>query len=128
MAKLEITIACGDYDRTQALKDGTVKVEGAEINYIPSVPGETFWRMLNSMEFDAALANSLRYPSLYLPSFMSRFRWQSARRGRWHWAVVARAARPTPAQNPAPRCRGWTEKLRLRLRTSAAATPRVPCR
>jgi 4,5-dihydroxyphthalate decarboxylase len=54
MAKLKLTIACGDYDRTQALKDGTVQPEGVELNYLRSVPGETFWRMLNNEEFDAS--------------------------------------------------------------------------
>ena len=54
MSKLKLTIACGDYDRTRALRDGTVQPEGVELNYIPSVPGETFWRMLNNEEFDAS--------------------------------------------------------------------------
>jgi 4,5-dihydroxyphthalate decarboxylase len=54
MARLKLTVACGDYDRARALKDGTVKLEGVELNFIPSVPGETFWRMLNYEEFDAS--------------------------------------------------------------------------
>jgi len=28
MPKLKLTIACGDYDRTRALSDGTVQPEG----------------------------------------------------------------------------------------------------
>jgi 4,5-dihydroxyphthalate decarboxylase len=52
MAKLNLTLACGLYDRTQALFDGTVKVEGVNLNFLPMVPGETFWRMLNNSEFD----------------------------------------------------------------------------
>lgn len=54
MAKLKLAIACGDYDRTQALKDGSVQPEGVEVNYLRSIPGETFWRMLNNGEFDAS--------------------------------------------------------------------------
>lgn len=54
MAKLPLTVACGAYDRTRALRDGAVVPEGVALNYLPSVPGETFWRMLNNEEFDAS--------------------------------------------------------------------------
>ncbi len=54
MSKLELTIACGRYDRTQALIDGRVEPEGVDLTYIPLRPGETFWRMLNHGEFDAS--------------------------------------------------------------------------
>jgi 4,5-dihydroxyphthalate decarboxylase len=54
MGKLELTIACGRYDRTQALIDGRVEPEGVDLTYIPLRPGETFWRMLNHGEFDAS--------------------------------------------------------------------------
>ena len=54
MGKLNLTLACGLYDRTQALMDGTVKPEGVSLNFIPLMPGETFWRMLNNSEFDVS--------------------------------------------------------------------------
>src|ERR1700722_3809941 len=54
MSKLELTLACGRYDRTQALIDGRVAPEGVDLTYIPLRPGETFWRMLNHGEFDAS--------------------------------------------------------------------------
>jgi 4,5-dihydroxyphthalate decarboxylase len=54
MGKLELTIACGRYDRTQALIDGRVQPEGVDLTFIPLRPGETFWRMLNHGEFDAS--------------------------------------------------------------------------
>ncbi len=54
MAKLRLTLACGDYDRTRALADGTVRVEGVDLNYIPLGPEETFWRMEHHEEFDAS--------------------------------------------------------------------------
>jgi 4,5-dihydroxyphthalate decarboxylase len=54
MSKIELTIACGRYDRTQALIDGRVEPEGVDLTYIPLRPGETFWRMLNHGEFDAS--------------------------------------------------------------------------
>ena len=47
-------IACGRYDRTQALIDGRVAPEGVDLTFIPLRPGETFWRMLNHGEFDAS--------------------------------------------------------------------------
>jgi 4,5-dihydroxyphthalate decarboxylase len=51
---MQITLACGRYDRTQALVDGRVRPEGVELNYIALKPGETFWRQLNHGEFDAS--------------------------------------------------------------------------
>src|ERR1700755_2329905 len=54
MSNIELTIACGRYDRTQALIDGRFKPEGVDLTYIALRPGETFWRMLNHGEFDAS--------------------------------------------------------------------------
>jgi 4,5-dihydroxyphthalate decarboxylase len=52
---MRLTVACGRYDRTQALIDGRVRIEGVdELNYLALRPGETFWRMLNHEEFDAS--------------------------------------------------------------------------
>src|SRR5438105_9808836 len=50
----KLTIACGRYDRTQALIDGRVAPEGVDLTFIPLRPGETFWRMLNHGEFDVS--------------------------------------------------------------------------
>ena len=53
--RMRLTLACGRYDRTQALLDGRVRVEGVdELVYLALRPGETFWRMLNHEEFDAS--------------------------------------------------------------------------
>ncbi len=54
MAKLKLTIACGNYDRTRPIIDGRVQPEGIELNYLIVGPGEIFWRMLNNEEFDAS--------------------------------------------------------------------------
>ena len=54
MAKLRVTLACWDYDRTRALQEGRVQVEGVELTYLPLRVEETFWRMLRHQEFDAA--------------------------------------------------------------------------
>ena len=54
MARLPVTLACGPYDRTRALADGRVPVEGAELRYIALDPEEIFFRMLSYGEFDAS--------------------------------------------------------------------------
>ncbi len=54
MSKLRLTFACGPYDRTQAVRDGTIPVEGVELNYITMQPAEIFWRQLQFQEFDAS--------------------------------------------------------------------------
>jgi 4,5-dihydroxyphthalate decarboxylase len=54
MRKLQLTLACGRYDRTQPLIDGRVQPEGVDLTFLPLRPGETFWRMLNHGEFDVS--------------------------------------------------------------------------
>lgn len=51
---MRLSLACGRYDRTQALIDGRVRPEGVELDYIVLRPGETFWRQLNHEEFDVS--------------------------------------------------------------------------
>jgi len=86
MSKLKITIACGNYDRTRALADATIRPEGVELNYVPMRPAETFWRMLNNEEFDASEMSLSSYTILRsqgdtrfiaLPVFPSRIFRQS---------------------------------------------------
>jgi 4,5-dihydroxyphthalate decarboxylase len=52
--KLPITLACGLYDRTFGLRDGSVPVEGVELNFLPMMPVETFRRQGRHAEFDAS--------------------------------------------------------------------------
>jgi 4,5-dihydroxyphthalate decarboxylase len=54
MARLAITLACGDYDRTRALADGRVTVEGADLTVLALGPEEIFFRMARFEEFDVA--------------------------------------------------------------------------
>ena len=54
MSKMQLTLACWDYDRTRALQEGRVQVEGVELTYLPLRVEETFWRMLRYRDFDAA--------------------------------------------------------------------------
>ncbi len=82
MEKLHLTVACGDYDRTKALQDGTVQPEGIRLNYIPLQAEEIFWRMGGHQEFDASemsLSNHITMvsrgnaPFVAIPVFPSRF-------------------------------------------------------
>jgi 4,5-dihydroxyphthalate decarboxylase len=52
MANVPVTIACGNYDRTRAIKDGTVKIEGCAVTYLPLYPEEIFHRAFKFHEFD----------------------------------------------------------------------------
>ncbi|HEV8344843.1 MAG TPA: ABC transporter substrate-binding protein [Candidatus Binatia bacterium] len=81
MADLKLTLACEDYDRTRALRDGTVKPEGVDINYLVLPVEEIFWRMLRHEEFDLAelsmgaflvAAAQGRRPFVAIPVFPSR--------------------------------------------------------
>jgi 4,5-dihydroxyphthalate decarboxylase len=54
MSKLRINLACGDYDRTRALKEGAIGVDGIDLNYMALEPEEVFWRMFQYEEFDAS--------------------------------------------------------------------------
>jgi len=54
MAKVRITLACGDYDRTWPLRNGAVVPEGIDLNYLCLGAEEVFWRMLRNGEFDAS--------------------------------------------------------------------------
>ncbi len=52
MSNLKLSLACGNYDRTLALRDGRVNPEGIDLNYIPLAPPELWLRMLKYEEFD----------------------------------------------------------------------------
>jgi 4,5-dihydroxyphthalate decarboxylase len=82
MKTLFLTLACGDYDRTKSLRDGTVQPEGLRINYIALESEEIFWRMIKYQEFDASemsLSNYITMRSygdcsyVAIPVFPSRF-------------------------------------------------------
>jgi 4,5-dihydroxyphthalate decarboxylase len=54
MSLLPVTLAAGDYDRTRALRDGRVRVEGIDLNYVPLLMPESAFRMQHYGEFDAS--------------------------------------------------------------------------
>src|SRR5262249_53835828 len=51
---LQLTIACGDYDRTHPLIDGSIKPEGLELNWLVLPHLEIWTRMLNYYDFDVS--------------------------------------------------------------------------
>ena len=42
----ELTFACGNYDRTQGLIDGTIKPEGLELNWL-TIPHDEMWSRMD---------------------------------------------------------------------------------
>lgn len=64
MADLQLTLACGPYDRTLALQDGSIKPDGIELTYVARQPAEIFWRMLRYQEFDVSELSLSNYTSL----------------------------------------------------------------
>jgi 4,5-dihydroxyphthalate decarboxylase len=81
MSNLRLTFACGPYDRTQALRDGTIVPEGIDLTYLALQPAEIFWRMLQYREFDASEMSLSNYtmtlasgesPFIAIPMFPSR--------------------------------------------------------
>jgi 4,5-dihydroxyphthalate decarboxylase len=82
MAKLRLTFACWNYDRTRALLEERVPVDGIELNYLNLVVEETFFRMLRHREFDVAEMSLSSYtlslfrenpPFIAIPVFPSRY-------------------------------------------------------
>ncbi|MFJ9536010.1 ABC transporter substrate-binding protein [Streptomyces sp. NPDC101225] len=81
MARLPLTFACGDYDRTRALEEGTVRPDGIELTYLRLPVEETFFRMMRHQEFEVAEMSLSSYvvslrtdpsPFVALPVFTSR--------------------------------------------------------
>jgi 4,5-dihydroxyphthalate decarboxylase len=54
MPKLRLTMACWNYDRTRALMEDRIPIEGIELNYLNLPVEETFFRMMRHGEFDVA--------------------------------------------------------------------------
>ena len=79
--RIPLTLACGDYDRTRALQNGRVEVEGVDLTYLPMEPEETFHRTFKHHEFDASELSFSSYlrtvdsgeaPYIGIPAFVSR--------------------------------------------------------
>src|SRR5256884_7122198 len=81
MSDLHLSLAGETYDRPRRLKDGIIKPEGIELNYLVMSVEEIFWRMMKYEEFDASelslgaflpAAARGRRPFIAIPVFPSR--------------------------------------------------------
>lgn len=82
MPELRLSLACGPYDRTEALRSGLVRPEGIELLYVPvPSPPELFARMVATDCFDVSEMSCSLYfirkcrgdfPFVALPVFPSR--------------------------------------------------------
>src|ERR1700757_2936477 len=81
MAKLNLSVAVGDYDRTRALIDGSVQIDGVDPVYMTLVPEEIFFRAFRAAEFDICELSLSSYtvktaqndcPYIAVPAFVSR--------------------------------------------------------
>ncbi len=82
MSKLRLSFACWNYDRTRALMEGRIPVDGIDLTYLNLPVEETFFRMLRHHEFDVAEMSLSSYvmsrfrespPFIAIPIFPSRF-------------------------------------------------------
>ncbi len=64
MSKLNLSIACWDYDRTRPLIDGRVQPEGISPSFTVVRPREIFPRMLQHQEFHASEMSLASYVTL----------------------------------------------------------------
>ena len=78
---IPITIACGNYDRVAAIRDGRVRVEGCDVTFLPMEPEEVFFRAFRYQEFDVCELSFSSYmmvtsrdesPFIGIPAFVSR--------------------------------------------------------
>ncbi len=79
MSKLRLSMACWNYDRTRALLEERVPIDGIELTYLNLVVEETFFRMLRHREFDVAEMSFSTY-------LLARSK------GDWPYRAVPRAA------------------------------------
>src|SRR6266849_719771 len=81
MSKLRLSMACWNYDRTRALLEDRIPIDGIELTCLNLLVEETFFRMLRHLEFDVAEMSLSSYvltlfdenpPFIAIPVFPSR--------------------------------------------------------
>lgn len=81
MAKLNLSVAVRDYDRTRPLSDGLVQIDGVDPVFMALDPEEIFFRAFRSAEFDICELSLSSFtvktargdsPYVGLPAFVSR--------------------------------------------------------
>ena len=62
MKKLQLTLACGDYEIVRPLKEGIVRPDGIELTMVTAMDSTTrHWRFLRNAEFDVAEVSASSY-------------------------------------------------------------------
>jgi 4,5-dihydroxyphthalate decarboxylase len=78
---LRLSVAMGDYDRTRALLNGSVRIDGVDPVYMTLSPEEMFFRAFRNLEFDVSELSFSSYvvkaskgesPYVAVPVFLSR--------------------------------------------------------
>src|SRR6201995_2960064 len=81
MSKLNLSVAVGNYDRTRALFDGAVQIDGADPVFMMLPPEEIFFRAFRTMDFDICELSMSSFtvktaqgdnPYVGVPAFVSR--------------------------------------------------------
>ena len=81
MTQLSLSVAMGDYDRTRALQDGSVRIDGVDPTFMLLSPEEAFFRAFRGAEFDVSELSLSSYvlkvaqgdcPYVAVPAFLSR--------------------------------------------------------
>jgi 4,5-dihydroxyphthalate decarboxylase len=81
LARLQLSVAMGDYDRTRALLDGSVRIDGVDPIFMTMSPEEAFFRAFRGGEFDVSELSLSSFtlktsqgdcPYVGVPVFMSR--------------------------------------------------------
>ncbi len=81
MAKLQLSVAIGDYDRVRPLVDGAVQIDGVDPQYMLLEPEEIFFRAFRHADFDICELSMSSYsvktasgtsPYIAVPVFPSR--------------------------------------------------------
>src|SRR5664279_1745329 len=81
MTKLNLSVAVGPYDRTRALVDGTVRIDGVDATCMTLSPEEIFFRAFRHAEFDICELSLSSFtvktaqgggPYVGVPAFVSR--------------------------------------------------------
>src|SRR3982074_2267235 len=82
MSKLRLAMACWNYDRTRALLEDRIPIDGIDLTYINIPVEETFFRMIRHREFDVAEMSLSSFtlslfkdpkPFVAIPVFPSRY-------------------------------------------------------
>jgi 4,5-dihydroxyphthalate decarboxylase len=81
MAKLNLSVAIGDYDRNRPLIDGAVRIDGVDPTFMTLPPEEIFFRAFRTQDFDVCECSLSSFtvktalgecPYIGVPAFVSR--------------------------------------------------------